>query len=555
MHRAHSRSSITRDQSGTISILAAAILPVSVAVTALAVDVASLYLERRTIQGVADLASLAAASNLDSAESAARETLEANGVANVKQLVVTKGHYSADPAIAYQQRFQPGEAPYNAVKVEVVRASNLYFARMFNLAAMDEKVTSVGAATAEASFSVGSRLAAVRGGVLNALLGGLVGGSLSLSVMDYNALLDARVSIGDYLGALATELNLRAGTYNDVLASSARISNVINALIAVNERNGASSAVAALKAAQVASSVANLQVPLDHLFNLGPYGSLQTGSMNPGLGATIDALSLLQASAALANGGHQVSVDLTANVPGIAKLTLDLVIGEPMQYSGWVSVGSAGATLRTAQTKLRLTAQIGGQGLLSGITVTLPIYAEAAYAEARLSAVTCRGSGVDQQATIAVTPGVARTAIASVTDRMLADPQLWQKLPKGQIVSTSLLKVNGSAVVNIGNVGETLLRFDDADVAAHTIKRADTSDYLTSLVTSLLQQLQLEVAIGGLSLTTPAALTSAVATQLAVFTKPLDAVLYDVLSTLGVHLGEADVQVHGIRCGTPALAG
>jgi uncharacterized membrane protein len=27
------------------------------------------------------------------------------------------------------------------------------------------------------------------------------------------------------------------------------------------------------------------------------------------------------------------------------------------------------------------------------------------------------------------------------------------------------------------------------------------------------------------------------------------------LNTLGVHLGEADVRVHGIRCGTSVLAG
>jgi uncharacterized membrane protein len=36
---------------------------------------------------------------------------------------------------------------------------------------------------------------------------------------------------------------------------------------------------------------------------------------------------------------------------------------------------------------------------------------------------------------------------------------------------------------------------------------------------------------------------------------PLDQVIHSLLTTLGVHLGEADVRVHGIRCGTAVLAG
>jgi hypothetical protein len=42
---------------------------------------------------------------------------------------------------------------------------------------------------------------------------------------------------------------------------------------------------------------------------------------------------------------------------------------------------------------------------------------------------------------------------------------------------------------------------------------------------------------------------------LGIVARPLDATLHGVLTTLGLHLGEADVRVHGIHCGGGVLAG
>ncbi len=74
-------------------------------------------------------------------------------------------------------------------------------------------------------------------------------------------------------------------------------------------------------------------------------------------------------------------------------------------------------------------------------------------------------------------------------------------------------------------------------------------------MTSLLGNLSLNVQIGGLGLGLPGTVSQLVMSILRPIAAPLDQVIHSLLTTLGVHLGEADVRVHGIRCGTAVLAG
>ena len=71
------------DEGGNIAIISAAFMLVAVAACAFAVDLGSLYLQRRTEQGAVDLAAIAAAADLSRPEAAARATLAANGVAQI----------------------------------------------------------------------------------------------------------------------------------------------------------------------------------------------------------------------------------------------------------------------------------------------------------------------------------------------------------------------------------------------------------------------------------------------------------------------------------------
>lgn len=97
------------------------------------------------------------------------------------------------------------------------------------------------------------------------------------------------------------------------------------------------------------------------------------------------------------------------------------------------------------------------------------------------------------------------------------------------------------------------LEFLPSDIAAGKIKTVSTKDTLTSLTTSLLGNLELDIKILFITLGTPKAVQQALADTLATVTQPLDDVLYNTLLALGIRVGEADVRVTGVTCQRPVL--
>ncbi len=539
-----------RDRSASIGVLFAMFLVVAVGLSALAIDVGSLYLERRTAQGAADLAAMAAAANIDRAEDAARATLRANGFGGVSALAVVKGRYVVDPAVEHGRRFQAGAQPHNAVRLDVAFPGQLYFAKSF-VAAPEIAVSAMGAADAQAMFSIGSRLAAVRGGLANALLGAFLGGNINLSVMDYNALVSANVSLLDFLSGLSTEVGLTAGTYDQLLNANATVGQVVRAAARAAQRSGNTQAVQALTTL-AAQTPASASVPLRSILDLGSLSNAAIGQPNAGLAADVNVMSLVTAAATAANGQRQVSVNLGAAVPGLLSLTLDLAIGERAQKSGWVAVGQVGATLRTAQMRLRLVAEVGGSGLLAGIRVRLPVYIELASAEARLDTLTC-GAGQQGNAVVAARPSAVKAWIGEINPAGMSSFSTSPPVSFATLAHAILLNISAKAYVEMGNVQSTPLSFSSSDVAGHVVKTAEVRDYLTSITSHLLQSADIQVSLIGLG--SIAALKGALLSLLTPVTSLLDPVLGSILDLVGVHLGEVDVQVHGIRCGNAVLAG
>lgn len=549
-------SRFVRNRAGSIAILSAAVLPLSLGALALAVDMGSLYIERRQAQSAADLAAMAAAANLDRAEAAVAATLRANGIATTKSLSVIKGHYSPDPSVSRDLRFRPATEPINAVEVVFSKPGRLYFAHVFIDQPIDMEVRAVAANAALATFSIGSRLLAVRDGLLNALLGAMLGSSINLTAMDYDALINADIKLLGFMSALATEVNVTGGTFNDVLNASMTAGNVLNAAAAATAADGNSSAAAALQALAGQAGSASLSAPLSTLVNLGPLGSASLAQPAPGLDAGVNAMDLVNGTAALANGTNQVALNLGTTIPGVLSLKVDLAIGERQQHSPWVAVGQPGASVYTAQTRLRVIAEIGGSGLLAGVRIRLPIGIDIAFARATLSEVTCsNGDPSTAIAKISARPGIARAWIGELAASSLANMTSEPSVSNARIVDTALIKVTGRADVSATNTSDTMLTFTQADVDARTVKRVGTSAFVETVVTSLLNNLTLNVQIGGLGLGLPGPVTQLVANILRSVAAPLDQLVYSLLTTLGVHLGEADVRVHGIRCGTAILAG
>jgi len=552
-----------REERGNIAVMFALILPVVMLAGAFAVDEGSLYLERRQAQSVADLAAIAAATDPSKALETAFRTFQANGligstlslddpsiqVRSSRPVHVVVGQYKAAPELAVSARFSPGGTPPNAVRVTYRKTGTLLLARPWQ-SPPEISVAALATANPQAAFSVGSRLASLNGGVANALLKGLLGTSATLDVMSYNALLDARVDLLDFLDALNQQLHLSAVTYGDVLKASASRGAIAGALASV--LTGAAKTAATTLSSTIADTGT---IPLLKLLDIGSLATQPVGSES-GYFAGISALELLNAAAVIAGNGKQVDLNVGATLPGLTSITLSVAIGEPPQHA-WYRVGEKGAVARTAQTRLKLTVKLLGSAVLLGAGVTLPIYVEAAYAEARIRSVSCPAFGRPSgSAVVEVLPGAARLAIGNLSGASFTDFSAFPVVDQATILSVPLLlKIKARAAVVIGQTSPILLNFSAEDVQQATIKTATNHTIVGSLSKSLLDGLDIDVDVLGIGLSTDAVIEAAVRTLVAPLAPVLDSTIFGVLEVLGVGIGEADVRVYSATCSRPVLVG
>jgi uncharacterized membrane protein len=178
------------DERGNFAIMGAVFMTLVVGCAALGVDLGSIFADRRKTQSTADLAAIVAASNLTNATNAASATVVQNNYPASALAGVELGTYTANPAIAPAARFvTPAVGAANAARVTLNTQTPLYFARYITGASQYTiKTQAVATSTAMASFSIGSSLLSVNGGLVNAMLGGMLGTSLSLSAMDYQSI-------------------------------------------------------------------------------------------------------------------------------------------------------------------------------------------------------------------------------------------------------------------------------------------------------------------------------------------------------------------------------
>ncbi|TPI61304.1 hypothetical protein FJ417_10650 [Mesorhizobium sp. B3-1-7] len=566
------------DRNANFAVMTALCTPVALALTAFAIDEGSLYNERRAAQSIVDLAAITAASNITNAEQAVLTTLSDNGITSVavqqqgttaaptasKAVVqIVPGRYTGVSTIAAGNRFEAGKLPYNAVQVSLKKQGTLYFAGSI-MSPPTLGTTAIASAQPQAAFSVGSRLASLNGGILNALLGGLLGGNgISLSVMDYNSLISADVDVLSFTDALATQLHLTGVSYSDVLASKATIGQIATAMANVPGLDR----TAKIALQTMASSATNtVKIPLGSLVDLGSVGSLGLGQKPAGLSVDASALSMLTAAAALANGTNQVPVNLGATIPGLASTTLAIAIGEPMQNSPWLAVGEAGTVVRTAQTRIKLNASVtlGNSNLGGGaslVAVHLPLNVEVAYAEAKLTDISCPTGPSSIKVSIAAQPGVVSAHLANSSASGFADFTKPQSFSDADIADLKpllipVLQVTGSSAFSVTNMAPTTLTYNATDIANKAIKTVSTKNLTQSLTTSLVNNLSLSVNALGLGLDVTAVLGTvkpAVTTLLNGVTAPVDSLVYNVLGALGVGVGEADVRVTGATCGRSVL--
>jgi uncharacterized membrane protein len=407
-----------------------------------------------------------------------------------------------------------------------------------------------------AAFSVGSGLASLQGGVANAMLTGLTGSQVTLSVMDYNALATANINLLQYSQALQTSMNLQGVSFNNVLSGQISQSQALTVLGQQLTNSGQTEAGAAI---QQLASAASTSTPaqLGQLINLGPYGGQDHSGGNSAAGIAVNALSLATAMLELAQGGRQMQLQLGSTVPGLASVTLWVAIGQRPVNSPWVAVTDDGSVvITTAETRIYVNAQLA-PGLLSSLgvaAVNTPIYVEIAGAQAKLSALTCPSATASEAVTLSANPSVGEIALGSVDTSQLSNFGGELTVSPATLISLPLLTATAAANVNLGGSDWQSVSFSAADIQSHTVKTVSTTNIAQASVVSLLTGLNIQVQVLGLGLGLNAGAISALLQPiLSGAAGSLDAVVDSATNLLGVQLGEASVSVEGVRCNNAAL--
>lgn len=535
------------DERGSIATMSAVFGTVMCTLAALVVDVGSVALNGRSLQGAADLAAMSAAQNLTQARLAAVATASANLDGISTEVVV--GRYSPDPTLTPEARFTGGAADPNAARVTLTRASPLHFGRwILGRDAVILTRTATAATAIEpprAMFSIGSRLAWLDGGVANQLLGGLTGSTVSLSVMDYSSLASARVNLLGFSDAMATELGVTAGDYETLLAGE------VDAGLALGVLRDLAGDQADSALSKLLTAATGVRVRLGDL--IGVEADAGEG-VAEGLDASVGVLDLVMAM--LETGGERhIALNLGVRT-GLAALTADLAIGERPNRSPWLTVtGDGSPIIRTAQTRLYVRARTSQK--LSGLAqVDLPILIELAASEARLDAIACSPRAV----TLGVRPGLARAAIGTIDESRLDDfTRTLSPTPATLMSVLGLVSLTGRAEVEAADPGFRAVRFTDGEIDTATLKTVTADSLTQGLVTSLIQRLDVTVNVAGLGLGL-GGIVQALGVLLTPLGPVLDAAINPLMEMLGLKFGEADVRVHDATCpqpgsGRPVLVG
>lgn len=541
---------IGRDRRGSVTVMFAGGLSMLVAVSALAIDTASFYVDKRRLQAAADAAALAAATDPQSGRAAAVEAIRANSGVESELDRFTLGVYTADPGMTRGTRFQSGVHPSlaNSAQVRLERQAQTIFARALGAGRfITINATATAARIDLASFSLGSRLAAVSGGLPNAILSQLTGTELNLTVNDYNSLASANVDILGALDALKTNLDLDVATFQDVLDARVTLPQIANALAAT-----ASNSAAATVLRNLGQRLPETGVPLSALIDLGPLGADVTADLHRPI--VIDAFSALRAMVEASSSRRQVSVNVGLDLPGLTQTSLVLQMGERPASSPWLAVSKVGAvTVRTAQTRLLLDMTLTTPVLNLG-QIHLPLYVELGSASAQLASVSCRSGRAAATASLDVTPSAGQLAIGTVDTANLANFNQALTIQPARIATVPLINVTGRSVINLSAPQTQRVQFNAAQIQNGTVQTVTGGVSTQALLSSLIGNTNINVTLLGLGLgLTNSLIGSTVLSALSLVTAPVDQLLNGVLALAGVRIGQADSWINGVRCGTPML--
>lgn len=558
-----------RRERGAIHLIAAAALMAAVLASALAVDVGRLSWQRRDLQRVADLAALdamrtfgeCAAPDGDPAAAARASALRngREGDVGTEPERVRVGRVSVLDSLRV---FTPtaGLDGAHAVRIDARRVVPTgLLAGGFVEGDATLRALAVARQRAVAGLAVGSFAASIQEDdvdLLNQVVGGMLGGALSLNAVSYRGLADASVSMQDLIDAHPS-----AGTVEELLASELSFSEYATLTASAVDGAGAPLASAALDDLAQQVDGGGRSLTLGDLLHVTP------GSEEDAPGATLRALDLLLLGAQVANGTSAVQIDpLGISLPGVASASLEFRIVEaPRIAIGPPGRGEDGAwqtQARTAQSRLIVHLEsVNALTLLGGEPVAVDIFFELAASSAHLEAIECaRAADPIPRVRVGVEPGLARHGIGRWDDvESAADPE------PTPLLSVSLpllgnLSVAASSEAAVQDAPETLEFEGPFPPAILAPSEAHTKRVGMSGEEAVLQALDQSQGALTLSIEGPLplglsgnALLSAVADIVTPLLGASQELVTPLLPILGGHVGGADVTVFTLRADEPEL--
>lgn len=514
------------------------------------VDIGNVFFTQRALQRAADMAAMAAAQRLDIPTQAAQQSVAQNGLTVTPTVVL--GVWNATNTAAAPTYFcASGSAGCSGTvnAAQVTLTQNVpYF---FSVGQRSLTATAIAKNTAIVSFSLGSGLASVNGGLLNQMLGALLGNSnpLSLDLVSYQGLANTTIRVSDLMAAL------NVGTVQQLVSSQVSLSQLVSAVVSAGGQNGLTGvSVGTVLAPNTLVIGPLLRSTLINVGNsTGTPGVLQflaqAGNDQSALNAQLNVLDLVTTAAQIANNQNAVAISTGLTLTGLLGATLNLKIIQPpviaigppgKDTSGnWMTQASAG------QVRLGLNVSAGVGSPLILATINVPIGVVVAGANAHAVDAYCPVPRANLSADLAGTISPVSSCIAAGADSVASGT-----LNCGSASAAPLLSVLGIPVASIYSnpPASSSVSFGSntpysgLQIAVGQTQRVTaTSGFFSSLLSS---NSNLKVTVLGLL---PVSL-SAIGAELSTVGSILDSLLTPALELLGVQLGYADIKVLSVNC-------
>lgn len=459
------RHPLAYKQRGAAALFAAIGLLGMLTAAAFAIDLAQMYVAKRDLQNMANLAALDVARAAGGclapgfdpdrqavADRTARATLNRLGgqVGWLENSSVQLGTtwINADATRSFQPNNVPGES--FAFRVDLQRPMPTLVIPLLSADGM-LKARAASSMAPTASFTVSSFVASVdptEASILNGLLGDALGAPLALSVVSYQGLIGSSIPLLDVADEFAGQ------TVGDLLTQQVQLPGLLRAIADALFAAGddvAGSAVAAIEAVAPNQSVdllsavtgGNIDSPQDVVSSLG--------------GVSVNALDLVQGLAyQLGEPVLQLTPDI--NISGLASVSGVLELGSAPNAGAGPALQDELSryltTAATAQGKVELN--VGIALPLLGDLVNLDLTVDVAETEAELTGIDCAGRGEpNHKVHIRAKPSIARISVNNDESNPLLNLPVPDIPVIGDLIGVlvgDLVKVCWVGEVNLDNV-------------------------------------------------------------------------------------------------------